>query len=716
MRVIEIKLGIIEIKIHKYHNMVKKMKIIRILLALLVFPILINAQIKISVPLAKALSHKSENSEILVWIYFVDKGNNINRYLAKPELLVTKKSLKRRAKVLPTDKLIDFTDVPVYPFYIKELKNLNIKIKYKSKWLNAVSCYVNKKQIELLESLEFVSKIDIVRKYKKRKESKSPINKTSNVNEIPQSVTTIYDYGQSLTQLNLMNVPQVHDEGYTGHGILVCLMDAGFDRLSTHEVFQNMDVVATWDFVNNDADVENGSDAGNGSHGTGTLSLIGGFKEGELIGTSFGASYLLAKTENTESETTVEEDNWIAASEWADSIGADLFSTSLGYLGFDDGTGYDWTDMDGNTAKITVAADLAVKKGIVVFNSAGNEGYNSTHNTLMAPADGDSVFAIGAVDANKVRASFSSVGNTIDGRIKPDFMAMGSGTYAAGNSSDNSYRSFSGTSAACPLAAGVGALMLEKNYYLTPMEIRDILRATSDHSASPDRLYGWGVIDAAAAMNQIPMLKLKVKIFLEGPYDNVNDNMKTQINSLIPTTAPYTENPRRIVSVPNNIVDWVLVELREHPDSSATVSRSVFLRNDGYLVSDDGITDNIELGAPEGNYYIIVKHRNHLAVVSSAPVSLNITSVTTYDFTSSITKFYGTGGAVEIENGVWGMIAGNAENTNGTVDAGDRNSTWNDRNKSGYENSDVDLSGVVDAGDRNKTWNNRNKSSTVPNN
>ncbi len=689
------------------------MKIKQIIISLLFFAFSINAQNKISVPLKNILNQTEGNKKILIWIYFRDKGPDISKYFTEPESVVSKKSLKRRAKVLPENKLIDFTDIPVNPLYIQKLHNLNIEIKHKSKWLNAVSCYVTKKQIKMLEKLDFVTNLDIVRKYKKREGRKPYYDKKSGMNENPQSVTTIYNYGQSFTQLDLMNVPQVHDEGFTGHGILICLMDSGFDRLSTHEVFQNMDVVATWDFVNNDADVENGSDSGNGSHGTGTLSLIGGFKEGELIGTSFGASYLLAKTENTESETTVEEDNWIAASEWADSIGADLFSTSLGYLGFDDGTGYDWTDMDGNTAKITIAADLAVKKGIVVFNSAGNEGYNSTHNTLMAPADGDSVFAIGAVDANKVRVSFSSVGNTIDGRIKPDFMAMGSGTYAAGNSSDNSYRSFSGTSAACPLAAGVGALMLEKNYYLTPMEIRDILRATSDHSANPDRLYGWGVIDASAAMDQIPMLKLKVKIFLEGPYDNINDNMHTQINSLIPTTAPYAENPRRIVSVPNNVVDWVLVELKEHPDSSAKVSRSVFLRNDGYLVSDDGTTDNIELGAPAGNYFIIIKHRNHLAVMSGNTVSLNTSAITTYDFTTSASQFYGTGGAVELESGVWGMWSGDTDGS-GVVDATDRNSTWNDRNKSGYENSDVDLNGIVDASDRNITWNNRNKSSQIP--
>jgi hypothetical protein len=159
--------------------------------------------------------------------------------------------------------------------------------------------------------------------------------------------THSYNYGASYTQLNQINVPAVHDLGYTGAGITICLMDAGFSLLS-HEVFDNMNIVDTWDFVNGDADVGNGSDMGDGSHGTETLSTIGGFKEGELIGPAFGANYLLAKTENSESETPVEEDNWVAALEWADDLGVDVTSTSLGYIDFDPPyDGYTWEDMDG---------------------------------------------------------------------------------------------------------------------------------------------------------------------------------------------------------------------------------------------------------------------------------------------------------------------------------------------------------------------------------
>ena len=251
-------------------------------------------------------------------------------------------------------------------------------------------------------------------------------------------------------------------------------MDAGFSNL-THEAFSSMDIIAKWDFVDNDLDV------GGHSHGTGTLSTIGGFMEGQLIGPAYGASFILARTENDPaSETPIEEDNWIAALEWADSIGVDVTSTSLGYLDFDAPyTSYTWEDMDGNTALITIAADHAVKLGITVVNSAGNNGYNSLHNTLNAPADGDSVITIGAVSSSGVISSFSSVGPTADGRIKPDLLAMGSSVYAASTAGTSSYAYVSGTSFSCPLAAGVCALMLQKNPSLAPMEILQLIKINS---------------------------------------------------------------------------------------------------------------------------------------------------------------------------------------------------------------------------------------------
>ncbi len=444
------------------------------------------------------INNSSSNSEVHVWIFFSDKGPNSESLLANPSQIIGEKSLKRRAKVLPASKLVSAADLPVYQGYIEQVQSKGFQLKHKSKWFNGVSGFLPVSSLHRISSLPFVKEIDLVVKFSKSKKNieLEEINfDASKLQTQPKGLFT-YNYGPSFTQVNQVNIPAVHDLGYKGQGITICVMDAGFSNL-THEAFSTMNIIAKWDFVDNDPDV------GGHSHGTNTLSVIGGFKEGKLIGPAFASNYLLARTENDPgSETPVEEDNWIAALEWADSIGVDVTSTSLGYLTFDPPyQSYTWQNMDGNTARITIAADLAVGLGISVVNSAGNNGFHPTQNTLIAPADGDSVLAIGAVTSTGIRSSFSSVGPTYDGRIKPDFMAMGSGVYAASSFGTSNYSNVSGTSFSCPIAAGVVAVMLSHNPALTPMQIRDILRATSSNSSNPNREYGWGIIDALSAIN-----------------------------------------------------------------------------------------------------------------------------------------------------------------------------------------------------------------------
>ena len=187
-----------------------------------------------------------------------------------------------------------------------------------------------------------------------------------------------------------------------------------------------------------------------------------------------------------------------------DSLGADIITSSLSYLTFDPPyPDYTWQDMDGNTMPVTIGADLAVNKGIIVSNSAGNSGYNSSHNTLGGPADGDSVITVGSVTSSGTRSSFSSVGPTTDipARIKPDVMAMGSNNYIARTFTTSSYGTGSGTSYSCPLTSGVCALILSANKSLTPMQVRGILRHYGSRSNSPDNLYGWGIIDAKLSVD-----------------------------------------------------------------------------------------------------------------------------------------------------------------------------------------------------------------------
>ncbi len=478
-----------------------------VFMLVLISNILINPQSviqKISPALGTKLVSSNSAEKILVWIYFSDKGNSLENYFANPELVVSEKSLQRRAK-LNSENLIDYTDLPVNQQYIQTLIDNGFQIKQKSKWLNAVSGYADKNTIENILAYNFIKSIDVVKNFKKS-EDELEFNEIETEKFLnspqPEGVHSL-NYGQSFTQLNLIQVPAVHDLGYDGSGITICVMDAGFNNLA-HVAFDSMNIIAMWDFVNGDPNVGDEGDMGTGSHGTNTLSVIGGYAPGNLIGPAYRSNYILAKTENTDSETPVEEDNWVAALEWADSIGVDVTSTSLGYLEYDPPfTSYTWQDMNGNTAIITIAADLAVKKGIVVVNSAGNEGWRTTPNSLVAPADGDSVFAIGATDGSGVRVSFSSFGPTFDGRIKPDFMAMGSNVYAARSSSTTQYTYVSGTSFSCPLSAGVVALLLQANPNLTPIQLRTILRQTSSRSNNPDNFYGWGVLRALDALNQV---------------------------------------------------------------------------------------------------------------------------------------------------------------------------------------------------------------------
>jgi serine protease AprX len=481
-----------------------------IFIGILSFSCFAQSNLTKTTPMLNDLMYSSpDNEELLVWVFFTDKDEDISYYLANPQTVVSEKSLKRRRKVLSEDRLINERDLPVREEYIEELEKRGFKVKQKSKWFNAVSGYATTSEISAISQSLFVKKLDVVRRFKKDYSLEAEENEISNYPQLKstykRSGINSLDYGTSFTQVNQINVPAVHDLGYTGQGVIICSMDAGFNNLA-HEVFDSLNIIATWDFVNGDPNVGDEGDMGSGSHGTATLSTIGGFKEGQLIGTAFGSDYLLAKTENTDSETPVEEDNWIAALEWADNFGVDVTTTSLSYLDMDPGfPGYTWEDMDGNTALITIAADLAVGLGIVVVNSASNSGNNPTHNTLGAPADGDSVITVGAVNSSGQRASFSSVGPTVDGRIKPDLMAMGSSVFVARSTSPTSYGLSSGTSFSCPILAGAVALILSAHPDLTPIEILDILRQTASQSDNPDNLMGWGIINTFDAINLIPV-------------------------------------------------------------------------------------------------------------------------------------------------------------------------------------------------------------------
>ncbi len=455
---------------------------------------------KISVNLQERLSANktSPSSTVSVFIYLRDKGQNVERKLLEAKSALSASSLKRRMVNLGINNLVSEKDIPINMEYFTLVKKQVTKIRHQLKAINAISVEATSDEIYGIATLDFVRKIEIINRLKR---SPEPLNfNDENRQTVENKLTNSFalDYGASFTQNNQIQVPAVHDLGYTGSGVVIAIFDAGFNRLS-HESFNQMNIAGTQDFVNGDSDVADGSDMGEGTHGTNTLSAIGGFSSGNLIGPAYGATYYLAKTENTESELHVEEDNWCAASEWADDNGAQIITSSLGYTTFDEGADYTASDLDGNTTVVTLCADIAAENGIVVINSAGNSGAGVT--TIGAPSDGDFVIAVGAVEASGVLSSFSSVGPSADGRIKPDVVAMGTSVRVASSLSDTGYSNSNGTSFSCPLTAGVAALIIEANPNLTATQVRDILRNSADKNLTPDNSFGYGLVNALDSVN-----------------------------------------------------------------------------------------------------------------------------------------------------------------------------------------------------------------------
>jgi subtilisin family serine protease len=438
-----------------------------------------------------------------VWVFFKDRGE-ATEALAAAQRTVSPRALARRA-LRGTAGPVGLADAPPAPAYVAAVAAAATRLRQPSRWMNAVSVEATPAQVRAIESLAFVDRVDVVRGFKKRREDLD--TRATALAVEPLRKASALDYGTSFGQVNQIKVPFLHDLGLDGRGVMVALLDAGFNNLA-HEAFATTRIVATRDFVNGDDSVADGG-IGEGSHGTATLSVIGGFRDGQIIGPAYGASFLLAKTENTESETPVEEDNWAAAVEWAEAQGVDVISSSLGYLVYDPPfPSYTPADMDGETAISTRAADRAGELGVVVVNSAGNEGLDTRHNTLGAPADGDLVLAVGAVTSSGTRASFSSVGPSADGRIKPDVAAQGVSVKIARPDSRTGYTTADGTSFSCPLTAGVAALLLQANPSATVPQVMNALRSTASQSSRPDNLLGYGIVDALAALRVLAPSRL----------------------------------------------------------------------------------------------------------------------------------------------------------------------------------------------------------------
>jgi len=423
------------------------------------------------------------------WVSFTDKDNNAFD-IASPGEFLSVKAMERRTN---QSIAIDIKDLPVTQSYIDQVDAMdNVEILYPSKWFNAVAIYSENPNIEAeLLGLPFVGMVKSV----KGQKGKDFEMDAKEVYDFPRQKGVLdINYGLSFNQVDMLNGIPIHEAGFEGAGIMIGVVDAGFrsvDQLDAFEaLFDEGRILATKDFVEGD---ENVYEEEVSSHGMFVLSTIAGILTDSAYGTATQSDFVLLRSEDTGSELRVEEHNWIAAAEFADSMGVDILTTSLGYTTFDEeDMDYTYEDLDGDTGVLTQAADIAASRGILVLNSAGNSGANDWHFIGIA-ADGDSVLAIGSVDPQGTHSTFSSFGPSADGRVKPNVMAQGRQSVLC--DFDNTPRTGNGTSFSCPIMAGMTACLWQMHPEATNMEIFSAVEQSAHLYESPNDSMGFGIPD-----------------------------------------------------------------------------------------------------------------------------------------------------------------------------------------------------------------------------
>lgn len=422
------------------------------------------------------------------WVYLTDKVDVANA-IANPITILTQKAIDRKTNHGVT---IDSRDVPVNEAYITQLKAATgITVFAKSKWFNAVHVRGTETDINNLTALGFVDHVDFADKSL----NSVRISGVADKFEVEESLT-VFVYGNTLNQVEMINVDDLHVSDFTGTGVTIAVIDAGFPNVNTMSAFQRLrdagNLLNGYDFVDRTSNVFASAAS---DHGTRVLSTMAGFVLNQFVGTAPDASYYLFRTEDATSENPVEESYWVEAAERADSLGVDVVNTSLGYFDFDN-PNYNYTtaDMNGNTAFITKGANIAFEKGMLLVNSAGNSGANGVN----APADAAGVFSIAAVDGNGAYASFSSQGSAIQPTQKPDVAARGSGSSVIG--SNNIIVQNNGTSFSSPIMAGGIACLWQALPNKTNAEIMQFVRESASQFATPDFFLGFGIPDLQLAL------------------------------------------------------------------------------------------------------------------------------------------------------------------------------------------------------------------------
>lgn len=496
-------------------------------------------------------------------IFFTDKqgtGHTIDH----PETFLNERSIQRRV-TQGIDILAE--DLPVTASYVHDVRVTGASVLYKTKWMNGALIECTAAQLATVNALSFVKSTDT--EFVAPGGTGSKQKKSFKFN----SSSTADDFTEE--QLAMLGIDEMHDDGYDGEGVIVAVMDGGFSGVNTQLAFQeiydnriNQDV--SWNFVKNSSDVYQSS-----QHGTQVLSVLGvktTIGADEFSAGAYKATFQLYVTENIPTEYRIEEYNWLFAAERADSAGVDVINTSLGYNTFDDDAmDYEKSDMDGNTAVITRAAQIAASKGIFLVNSAGNSGNDASWQIITAPADGEDVLAVGNVNLQGIRSSSSSIGPAADGRIKPDVVALGTGVTVIG--SNGQMGSNNGTSFSSPLTAGLVAGLRQRYPDLTSTELMDAIRLSASQGSSPDNFLGYGI-----------------------------PHYRSVVNYLEDVTSVEREQNHSLIIRPNPVQDTFTLAPRE--PSIVRLSEFAIITAQGQLITNNNVVYNW----PDNSYTIDIGH------------------------------------------------------------------------------------------------------------
>ncbi len=421
-------------------------------------------------------------------VYFTNKDNSTYS-ISNPEAFLSQKAIERRQK---NQIAIVESDLPVNQAYIQQVEALGISVFYTSKWLNAALIEAVPAKITEIEGLPVVEKVELVApggKLGSRIAAHTKMEKSHLVERANRKNNTDLTNEQN----SLLGIPHMHQLGYRGEGILIGVFDSGFQEVDNlpyfGHLFTDNRLKYTFDYVNNNQNVFAIDD-----HGTQVLSCVGAFQEDRLIGTAPGAEFALCITEDVSSEYRIEEYNWIFAAEKADSLGVDVITTSLGYNTFDDPSmDYTTTEIDGQTAIISIGAQLAADKGILLVASAGNLGNDASWRIIAPPADVDKVITVGSITTDTVKTTFSSIGPTADGRTKPDVVTLGAGVVVGYDEASDRPVGASGTSFSAPMVAGLAAGIMQAFPEKNRDEVLQMIRDSGHQADNSDTDLGFGI-------------------------------------------------------------------------------------------------------------------------------------------------------------------------------------------------------------------------------